>query len=184
MTVPSCGATAAVGVSAVVGTDRSVDCANPAQRGVGHRDRRVGDRHGRLLHPAEQRHGRRHARDEQLCAVPDAIDRAAGNIVRLHLRGVPRGNRRRPWHQSTIWVHADRPADAARRPHVGQRVPVRRRFDDRADLWLRHRIPVPPWPGLHRRLLPAGAADRGGAVIARRPDRHPFDRIRRPPRRC
>ena len=38
--------------------------------------------------------------------------------------GVPGGNRRRPRHQSTIRRHADRPGDTARRPHVGQRVPV------------------------------------------------------------
>ena len=33
---------------------------------------------------------------QQLCAVPDTVDRAAGDIVRLHFRGVPSGNRRRP----------------------------------------------------------------------------------------
>ena len=41
---------------------------------------------------------------QQLCAVPDAVDRAAGDIVRLYFRRVPRGNRRRPGHQSTIRI--------------------------------------------------------------------------------
>ena len=134
--------------------------------------------------PLKELMGTRHRRDEQLCAVPDTVDRAAGDIVRIHLRGVPGGNRRRPRHQSTIRLHADRAADTVRRPHVGQPVPLRDRFGDRADMWLRHRIPVPPRPGLHRRLLPAGAADRRDAVFARRPDRHRARRTRRPPRRC
>ena len=63
MTVPTCGATTAVRAAAVVGTDRSIHRADPAQRGVGHRDCRVGHLHRRLLHPAEGTDGCRHARD-------------------------------------------------------------------------------------------------------------------------
>ena len=40
--------------------------------------------------------------------------------------GVSGGNRLGPRHQSAIRLHADRPGDTVRRPHVGQRVPVRR----------------------------------------------------------
>ncbi len=62
---------------------------------------------------------------EQLRAVSDAADRAAGHLVRLSVGGVPVGHGLGARHQPAVQIHADRGADAAGVAHVGQRVPLR-----------------------------------------------------------